>query len=77
MDMNELMNDVAFCQWRHAAIDYASHNNYFDDLIYIFRQCTLNSPSICKNAPGTGREGKGMEGTMGVGGREGEGRERK
>ena len=49
--MNELMNDVDFCQWRHAAIDYASHNNYFDDLIYVFRQCTLNSPSICKNAP--------------------------
>jgi len=31
-------------------IDYASHNNYFDDFIYVFRQCTLNSPSICKNA---------------------------
>ena len=41
---------LLFCQWRHAAIDYASHNNYFDDLIYVFRQCTLNSPSICKNA---------------------------
>ena len=53
--MNEIMTDIVFCQWRHAAIDYASHNNYSDDLIYVFRQCTLNSPSICKNATGTYR----------------------
>ena len=44
---------LLFCQWRHTAIDYASHNNYSDDLIYVFRQCTLNSPSICKNATRT------------------------
>ena len=28
------------------------HRNYFDDLIYVFRQCTLNPSSICKNASG-------------------------
>ena len=47
---HEWMNDVAFCQWRHAAIDYASQQIILMTLSTFF-ECmltSLNPPSICK-----------------------------